>query len=133
MKPEDISEGLRIALSKGESLQNAMQSFYNAGYSRDEIESAARMINNFQMNSQKSQPMQIENKEQGMKKQTHQVNQQNPPKLKQNVSDYNENSKDPRKAMVTLVIVMLIIFGIVLAGLFFFKESVISFLEGLVA
>jgi cobalamin biosynthesis Mg chelatase CobN len=40
----DIVGGLKIALSRGESLQKAMQSFYNAGYKKEEIEEAAREL-----------------------------------------------------------------------------------------
>ena len=40
----DIVGGLKTALSRGESLQKAMQSFYNAGYKKEEIEEAAREL-----------------------------------------------------------------------------------------
>lgn len=41
---ETIFHGLIEALSRGESLQSAMFSFYNAGYSKQEIEGAAREL-----------------------------------------------------------------------------------------
>ena len=41
---EGILGGLKLALSKGESLKQAMISFYNAGYKREEIEEAAREL-----------------------------------------------------------------------------------------
>ncbi len=44
MVREDILGGLRVALSKGHSLQNAMQSFYNSGYKKEDIEEAARYL-----------------------------------------------------------------------------------------
>lgn len=44
MVREDILGGLRVALSKGYSLQNAMQSFYNSGYKKEDIEEAARYL-----------------------------------------------------------------------------------------
>lgn len=40
----DLVGGLKIALSKGKSLQDAMQSFYNAGYPKEDIEAAARAL-----------------------------------------------------------------------------------------
>jgi len=40
----DIVGGLKVALSRGEPLQKAMQSFYNAGYKKEEIEEAAREL-----------------------------------------------------------------------------------------
>jgi hypothetical protein len=41
---ETIFHGLIEALSRGESLQSAMFSFYNAGYNKQEIEDAAREL-----------------------------------------------------------------------------------------
>ncbi|HPD81907.1 MAG TPA: hypothetical protein PK357_02295 [Candidatus Pacearchaeota archaeon] len=41
---ETIFHGLIEALSRGESLQSAMFSFYNAGYNKQEIEGAAREL-----------------------------------------------------------------------------------------
>src|SRR3989344_771904 len=37
-----ILSGLKLAVSRGETLQQAMQSFYNAGYKKEEIQEAAR-------------------------------------------------------------------------------------------
>ncbi|MEK6824125.1 MAG: hypothetical protein AABY06_03760 [Nanoarchaeota archaeon] len=44
MVNEEILGGLRHALNRGESLEKAMISFYNAGYRKDEIEETARFI-----------------------------------------------------------------------------------------
>jgi len=44
MVNQDILEGLRNALSRGYSLKIAMTSFYNAGYKKQEIEEAARVL-----------------------------------------------------------------------------------------
>ncbi len=44
MVNEEILGGLKLALAKGESLKQAMISFYNAGYIKEEIESAARAL-----------------------------------------------------------------------------------------
>ena len=55
MVREDILGGLKVALSKGHSLQQAMQSFYNAGYSKEEIEEAVRYLQSNQY-SETSQP-----------------------------------------------------------------------------
>ncbi len=50
MVREDIVGGLKVALSKGATLQQAMQSFYNAGYNKEEIEDAARYVMTNQQN-----------------------------------------------------------------------------------
>ncbi|MBI2044510.1 hypothetical protein HYT23_00475 [Candidatus Pacearchaeota archaeon] len=58
MVREDILGGLRLALSKGESLQNAMQSFYNSGYPKEEIEEAARALHKQAIQQPPRQPFQ---------------------------------------------------------------------------
>lgn len=40
----DIFGGLKLALTKGETLKQAMISFYNAGYNKAEIEEAAKAV-----------------------------------------------------------------------------------------
>ena len=44
MVREDIVEGIKSAISRGETLQAAMMSFYTAGYGKQEIEDAARAV-----------------------------------------------------------------------------------------
>lgn len=44
MANKEILNGLKLALSRGESLRNAMISFQNAGYPREEIEESARAL-----------------------------------------------------------------------------------------
>ncbi|GAI42681.1 unnamed protein product [marine sediment metagenome] len=56
MVNEEIFGGLKLALSKGESLKQAMMSFYNAGYKKEEIEEAARVLQRQQF--QQIQPIQ---------------------------------------------------------------------------
>jgi len=41
---EDIFGGSKLAVSKGETLQQAMMSFYNAGYKKEDIEEAAKVL-----------------------------------------------------------------------------------------
>jgi hypothetical protein len=43
MVNEEILGGIKLALSKGESLKRAMMTFFNAGYKREEIEEAAKI------------------------------------------------------------------------------------------
>lgn len=44
---EEIVGGLKNALERGDSLKNAMISFYNAGYDKKEIEEAAKTLLNY--------------------------------------------------------------------------------------
>jgi hypothetical protein len=46
MVREEILEGLKVALAKGESLERAMASFFNAGYTKGDIEEAAAALYN---------------------------------------------------------------------------------------
>ena len=55
MVNEEIFGGLKLALSKGETLKQAMMSFYNAGYKREEIEEAARALQQERFKEQKPQ------------------------------------------------------------------------------
>ena len=58
MVREDILGGLKLALSRGDSLQNAMQSFYNSGYKKEEIEEAARALHQQTIQQPPRQPPQ---------------------------------------------------------------------------
>lgn len=62
MVRDDILGGIELALSKGESLEQAMQTFFNAGYKREEVEEAASIIQgtieNVQIPTQVIQPQQ---------------------------------------------------------------------------
>jgi len=51
---EDILGGLKLAVSKGESLQQAMQSLYNSGYAKGDIEKSARELQKFNISTQPS-------------------------------------------------------------------------------
>lgn len=44
MADKELVEGLRTALSRGESLEQAMYTFFNAGYEKAKIEEAARAL-----------------------------------------------------------------------------------------
>ena len=45
-----IIEGIKQALARGQSLQQAMESFYYAGYPKEEIENAVRAVQGIQIN-----------------------------------------------------------------------------------
>ena len=53
MVREDILGGLRTALARGQTLRQAMMSFYNSGYLKQEIEEAAKALQ-----AEKNQPLQ---------------------------------------------------------------------------
>jgi uncharacterized membrane protein len=84
MVNEEILGGLRLAVSKGESLRQAMMSFYNSGYKKQEIEEAARALQTEKV-SQPAQPV-----KEAKPKKPRKVKQK---KVKQKVSDYETTKK----------------------------------------
>ncbi len=58
MVKEEILEGLRASLSRGEPLRQAMMSFYNAGYSKKDVEEAANILSSPQVPAGVQQPAQ---------------------------------------------------------------------------
>lgn len=44
MAKEEIVEGLRVAINKGEPLKQAMMSFFNAGFDKKDVEEAAKAL-----------------------------------------------------------------------------------------
>ena len=44
MVKEELVSGIKMAVAEGESLENAMATFYNAGYLKDDIEEAALAV-----------------------------------------------------------------------------------------
>ncbi len=134
MVKQEIVEGLRLATSKGESLQEAMMSFFNAGYSKEDIENAAKVLyssrtKETQNSSDKQSPQNAQGDKSSLKPKP--LNQrQEPskkPKVIQRVSNYDEPPKQPRKILtIILIIILIILFG-ALIGIFLFRESLMNF------
>ena len=59
MSKEEIIEGLRMAVARGDDLQKAMTSFYNSGYPKEDIEEAARVVQNPQAYQASQIPRQL--------------------------------------------------------------------------
>lgn len=114
MPKQDIIGGLKSALERGESLRQAMITFYNAGYKKEEIEEAARALH-----------------EQG---ETFPTTPEKPipEKPTQLISSYEPKpKKQASDKSITLLIIGLLILLVLLAGVFLFREQVIEFFEGL--
>lgn len=159
MIDEEILGGLRAAISRGESLEKAMMSFYNSGYKKEKIEEAARSL---QMHER--QPVQIQPKKtinQGIQKprkltrkekrekkkleksknksiiKKSQIPQSNikkkpsrPQPTKQSVSNYE--SQNPREKLLIIVLVTLLFFLLAILGtIFFFKDELITLFNNL--
>lgn len=109
MPNTEILEGLKYAISKGEPLEKAMTSFYNAGYRKEEIEEAARFI------QQEGIPISVA-------QETRLIPEKSSPQSK--ISSYGQENKKPNpvkkagKGIVIAIIVAAIIFvGLLIAFL----------------
>ncbi len=124
MVKEEILEGLKYALAKGEPLPQAMMSFYNAGYSKEDVEEAARALQAPQL-PQTQQPLQQPAQPVNQpSQQPLQPNQpQAPVKVVQRVSEYKERPKIRGKALILLLVFFLILLLGVLVAVFLFKDE----------
>ncbi len=75
MVRQDIVGGLRVALSKGQPLEKVIQTFYNAGYEKTEVDEAVRSINPQEM-QQLSQVWQAKQQRKTQSQSNQQKNQQ---------------------------------------------------------
>jgi hypothetical protein len=115
MVKEEILEGLKYAVAKGEDLPKAMMSFYNAGYSKQDIEEAARALQAPQL-TQIQQPLQ--QPLQGGKV----------PRTAQRVSDYGQKPKGMGKAMIMVLVFLLILLLGILVAVFLFRDELSALL-----
>ena len=126
MVKEEILEGLKVALSKGESLQKAMMSFFNAGYSKEEVEEAASLLQAPSLHSNQFlqqgyySPGQPQIMQFGQSSQTI-----------QRVSGYGEPTRKKRTIMTMLLIPLLILLVGSLAVAFLFKDELANFFNKL--
>jgi len=125
----EIFEGLKRAMQSGQSLRDVMITFYNSGYSRQEIEEAARALQAetpsvgqvqtpVQMQNQ-IQPPQIPNQFQ-QQNQAQQISQQK-------ISAYEQPKKKKSKlAIIFLILIILFLIGVLISA-FIFKNEIIDF------
>lgn len=160
MVNKEILEGLRNAMTRGNTLYQAMMSFYNAGYSKQEIEEAAKEIHSSPSVStqpQKAvskQPQKTIQKPQATKPSTPlpspSVSTQPKPVLKQQqkpiqkqeeiapkeknnqlVSKYEGKPKENNKLTTIILITTIILFILVLFGIIIFFNEIIDFFKNL--
>jgi len=134
MANSELVEGLRSALSRGNTLKQAMASFHNAGYKREEIEEAARLLHDHP-----SQPMshpakkieehkppiqpQVITKKPEVPKQAIQVK---PKPEAQKISKYEEKTKTKGKFKIILLIISIVVILGLIAAILIFQEELIN-------
>jgi len=153
MVREEIVEGLRMALGRGESLLQAMMSFYNAGYLKKEVEEAAQALNQTQLQTQLiatqqpiKQPIQssqaqaapTQNVSQygsqaSSSQEVQQPNFQTPvPNAPQGVSNYSGKGKHPLSTGLTIFLaIVLLLLVSSLISLLLFRDVFSDLLGGL--
>jgi len=146
MLKEELVEGIREAMSRGEPIEKAMMSFYNSGYAKQDIEEAASAV----QYSGSQQPI-YQTKKAGIQPQpaqptpTYQVQpqtqffqtpivQQRPmvqPGVIQRVSAYGPRPSGMSMA-ITIVLVAALLFLIgLLAAVILFKDEISTFFGNL--
>lgn len=122
MVRQDIVVGLRNALERGSSMEQAKQSLINAGYSTGDITEAA----NFLTGGLGDQP--LENPE------TSALNQQPQSSIQKNQAIPKNQALEPKKKfplmLVSLITILVLLLATLVASIFF-RESLITFFENL--
>jgi hypothetical protein len=127
MAKEELVEGLKVAVSKGEPLETAMMSFYNAGYKKEDIEAAAAAMvqfpavfqDQFQKPQQKNPPIQGK------------PLIQTSPEVVQRVSDYGKKPSKKGTAITIILFTLLFFLLAALAGIILFKTEISNFFNNL--
>ena len=146
MVNETILGGLRVAVSHKSSLKDAMQSFYNSGYNKEEVEEAAKII--FDEQVKKPKPLSPEDlkktiqelyqagyKKEGIQKTTEELSQikkaqegkniQTPTTSKvQPIPEIKKTYSKKKIGLIILLVGILIILLSALIGIFIFKDKI---------
>ncbi len=128
MVKDELMEGLKLAVLKGESLEHAMATFYNAGYKKEDIEEAAASSTMpVSPIIPKEQPAPISASQQPAKPLVQ-------PQIIQIASNYATTPPKKPKSSSTIITIMLSIFLIlllaVLAALIMFRSQISNLLSG---
>ena len=119
MSKEDIFEGVKQAIFKGEPLERAITSFFNAGYPSEDIEEATRTL----------QPIGI-SQSQFQSQQKIPFAQPAPPAV-QRVSDYGKPPNKTGAAITIVLFTLLFLLLGILAAVILFKDELTNFFTNL--
>ena len=147
----ELAEGLKMAMSKGESLGRAKTSLLNAGYKVENVDAAAKLLGIKEINlpkpeAQKTTSNQIQPKFPDFKlkflpqKVIQNVSRYEPPKeevvksneenISQKVSDYEKPESKPNKKMIVFLVALLILLGVALVLILLYREPLVEFFGG---
>ena len=145
---EELVEGIRQAISKGEPIEKAMMSFYNSGYSKQDIEEAAAAIQSPGFFQQMPQPVQqvISPVSQQPMQKTQVTQVQQPiqqimavpqpqimiqPGVVQRVSAYGPRPNKKGMAITIILVVILLFLVGILTAVILFKDEISDFLSSI--
>ena len=124
MTKEEIKAGLKNAVERGYSLEQAKQSFINAGYNPGLVEEAASSLSSGVTSSYPSSPTPIYQKFQ-------QIPQASQKQFSQLPYSQRQIEKPKKSAAIIILIIILILLLIVLVGFLIFRDKMIEFLVNL--
>jgi hypothetical protein len=145
MTNEEILYGLKAALERGQTLNSAMLSFFNAGYERAEIEEAAMALAQVPENiiptkkpekpvlpiAPVSSPPKVSTPVQPVIKPKEDISE----KVPQKASNYGEKKNNKLSTLNKFIIVILVILLLILISsviaIFIFKDQIISWLNSI--
>lgn len=143
---EEILGGLKSALERGESLKRAMMTLFNAGYKREDIEEAAKLLVKPTIETQPEMPAVPQKEQVPLQEPPQKIS---PPKqVPQKVSSYGqqipaqqvsmpvpkasnyEQKSSKEKVMIIILISSLVFLICLLVTIFLFKQQLIDFFSG---
>jgi len=114
---KDIREGIKSALSRGETLKDAMQSFYNSGYKEEDVENAAKSIQEANLQKKAIKPQE--------KFSPPEESKPNGRNSEQIISKYEPKKPDNKILILIISLIVLFLIGATLA-VFIFKDAILK-------
>jgi len=132
MVKEELVEGLKYAISKGESLPKAMMSFYNAGYLKKDIEEAARFLQTPQLaQTPVAQPLKKKSFRPFPKPAQKPISQSQLSPVVQRVSAYEKKSRKRGGMVIWILLFFLFLLLGVLIAVFLFRDELAEMLASI--
>ncbi|MBU2612246.1 MAG: hypothetical protein KKB62_00815 [Nanoarchaeota archaeon] len=158
---QEILGGIKAAIERGQTLKDAMMSFYQAGYKKEEIEDAAKAYLYLQRGTSEAE---VFSKNQGIEKKEEEkqdekkdvvsqkekmysktettrapemgggATREMPKKIVQKVSSYSSQDKISKLRGKTVTVVLIIVLAVlmgILAMVFLFRSELINFINSL--
>lgn len=138
MLKDEITTSLENAIARGESLQKAMQTLVNAGYNMEEVKLASKdltigVIGSLQpeenLVQSKKLPVQFSSQQIPVPSPSVPFQPQQEQQESQNQIQLTSQLAKPKKKFPKIIIILIVILGILLAGIFFlilFGESLLK-------